>query len=118
MKIYTKTGDQGETGLFAGPRVRKDHPRIEAFGTVDELNAALGMVRCGTLPDDMDMLLDRVQGELFAVGADLAAPHPKGPGTAWVGADHVKALEEMIDRYEARLPLLTQFILHTIEQQE
>ena len=111
MKIYTKTGDQGETGLFAGPRVRKDHPRIEAFGTVDELNAALGMVRCETLPDDMDMLLDRVQGELFAVGADLATPHPKVPGTAWVGADHVKALEEMIDQYEAQLPRLTQFIL-------
>lgn len=79
MKIYTKTGDAGETGLFGGPRVRKDHARIEAFGTVDELNSQLGVVRSLPLPEGIDSLLRRVQCELFDMGAQLATPDPAGP---------------------------------------
>ena len=77
MKIYTKTGDAGETGLFGGPRVKKDDPRVEAYGAVDELNAALGVARAagaGAAPD-LDQLLDAVQHRLFTVGAELATPH-------------------------------------------
>ena len=74
MKIYTKTGDDGETGLYAGNRVRKDHPRIEAYGTVDELNAVLGMARGEALPGDMDALLAAIQNSLFNLGAELATP--------------------------------------------
>lgn len=111
MKIYTRTGDLGETGLFAGPRVGKDMPRIEVFGTVDELNALLGMVRTETLPEGMDRLLERVQNELFEVGAELATPDPVAKGTRTIGQEHVKALETAIDQYEAALPPLKEFIL-------
>lgn len=111
MKIYTKTGDDGETGLFGGPRVRKDHPRIESYGTVDELNALLGLVRCGPLPRDIDELLARIQNELFDLGAELASPEPARMGTAKLGPQQVAALELAIDRYEADLPPLKQFIL-------
>ena len=68
-KIYTKTGEGGETGLFAGPRVSKDDPRIEAYGTVDELNSFLGVVRTESLPEGMDNLLGHIQNDLFTVGA-------------------------------------------------
>jgi cob(I)alamin adenosyltransferase len=111
MKIYTKTGDAGETGLFAGPRVRKDDPRIEAYGCVDELNAALGLARCETLPPEIEKTLVRVQSELFAVGAELATPDPAKHGTQLVGESHVEALERAIDACEAELPPLKQFIL-------
>lgn len=111
MKIYTKTGDDGETGLFAGPRVRKDDLRIEAYGEVDELNSVLGIVRGATPPADIDQLLDRIQNELFAVGAELATPDPAAHGTRLIGEPHIAALETAIDRHEATLPLLRQFIL-------
>ncbi len=65
MKIYTKTGDEGKTGLFGGPRVAKDDPRINAYGSVDELNAVLGLARTEALPPEIDQLLARVQNELF-----------------------------------------------------
>ncbi|MEN6495126.1 MAG: ATP:cob(I)alamin adenosyltransferase, partial [Thermoguttaceae bacterium] len=74
MKIYTRTGDLGETGLFAGPRVGKDMARIEVFGTIDELSAVLGVVRAEPLPEDLDSLLARIQNELFDLGAELATP--------------------------------------------
>ena len=70
MKIYTKSGDEGKTGLFGGPRVWKDDPRIEAYGTVDELNALLGVVRAGQLSETVDGPLERVQHDLFAIGED------------------------------------------------
>jgi cob(I)alamin adenosyltransferase len=111
MKIYTKTGDDGETGLFAGPRVRKDDPRIEAYGTVDELNALLGLARCEQLPAEIEACLVRVQSELFSVGAELATPEPEKHGTALVGDPHVAALEAEIDHLDAALPPLRQFIL-------
>jgi cob(I)alamin adenosyltransferase len=111
MKIYTKTGDDGETGLYRGPRVRKDAIRIEAYGTVDELNAVLGVVRTETLPEDVDTLLGRIQHHLFDLGAELATPNAAAQGMAMIGATHIEILEHAIDHYEERLPPLTSFIL-------
>jgi cob(I)alamin adenosyltransferase len=111
MRIYTRTGDEGETGLFGGPRVRKDDARIEAYGTVDELNAAIGIARCESLPPEIDQCLLRVQNELFSVGAELATPDPDKHGTALIGDRHIAALEAAIDRLEEGLPKLRTFIL-------
>lgn len=111
MKIYTKTGDDGETGLFGGPRVRKDAPRIEAYGAVDELNAVLGLARAETLPPDMDALLASIQNGLFDLGAELATPEPAKMGVSTVGASQIAKLETAIDHYEATLPALKQFVL-------
>jgi cob(I)alamin adenosyltransferase len=111
MKIYTKTGDAGETGLFAGARVRKDDARIEAYGTVDELNAALGLARCESLPPEIEQTLERVQSELFSVGAELATPQPEKHGMALIGDPHIALLERAIDNLEAGLPPLKHFIL-------
>jgi cob(I)alamin adenosyltransferase len=111
MKIYTKTGDEGETGLFAGARVRKDDVRIEAYGTVDELNAALGVARAERLPPEIDRTLERVQSELFSVGAELATPEPAKHGMVLVGEEQIASLEKAIDHLEAGLPPLKQFVL-------
>jgi cob(I)alamin adenosyltransferase len=111
MKIYTKTGDRGETGLYGGGRVRKDAPRIEAYGAVDELNAVLGMARAEAPPAEIDRLLARLQNELFDVGAELATIDPAAFGVAAVGATQVAALEADIDHYQEGLPPLRQFIL-------
>jgi cob(I)alamin adenosyltransferase len=108
MKIYTKTGDAGETGLFGGPRVRKDHARIEAFGTVDELNSQLGVVRSLPLPEGIDGVLRRIQCELFELGAQLATPDPADDR---IGPDHVAAIEREIDAAESGLAPLDCFIL-------
>jgi len=111
MKIYTKTGDSGDTGLFGGPRVRKDCPRIEAYGTVDELNAVLGLARCEPLALDFDALLARIQNDLFDVGAELATPEAQTKQVPTIGATHITALETAIDHWEAVLTPLRQFIL-------
>jgi cob(I)alamin adenosyltransferase len=111
MKIYTKTGDDGETGLFGGPRIAKDAPRIEAYGTVDELNSVLGMVRAELAPGDIDELVARIQNELFELGAQLATPDPAAHRTALLGSRQIEALESAIDRYEAGLEPLKQFVL-------
>lgn len=111
MKIYTKTGDEGQTGLFAGPRVRKDDVHIEAYGAVDELNAFLGLARSESLPVEVEAILAEVQNELFAVGAELATPDPQKHGTALIAERHSRALELAIDQMESHLPPLTQFIL-------
>ncbi|HMC09822.1 MAG TPA: cob(I)yrinic acid a,c-diamide adenosyltransferase [Pirellulaceae bacterium] len=111
MKIYTKTGDAGETGLFAGARVRKDDARIEAYGTVDELNAAIGLARAEPLPPEIEQTLERVQSELFSVGAELATPEPAKHGTALVGDAQIMLLEKAIGLLEAGLPPLRHFIL-------
>jgi cob(I)alamin adenosyltransferase len=116
MKIYTKTGDSGQTGLFAGPRVLKDDPRIEAYGTVDELNAVLGWVRvegaaAASDAGTMDRLLAQIQADLFSVGAQLATPDPAAHGTDLIHEAHVAALESAIDAYESQLQPLQQFIL-------
>ncbi|HSA58303.1 MAG TPA: cob(I)yrinic acid a,c-diamide adenosyltransferase [bacterium] len=113
MKIYTKTGDQGETGLFGGPRVRKDHARIRAYGEVDELNAVVGFARAANRDGGVDGLLQAIQNDLFDVGAVLAAPDPeklKGKGR-FAGAREVERLEREIDRMEKDLSPLETFIL-------
>ena len=77
MKIYTRTGDSGETGLFGGGRVPKDHPRVTAYGEVDELNSAIGLVRATPPLDFADRLLEGIQRDLFAIGGQLASPDPE-----------------------------------------
>jgi cob(I)alamin adenosyltransferase len=111
MKIYTKTGDLGETGLYGGGRVRKDDPRIAAYGTVDELNAVLGLARAEGLPAEIDQLLARMQSELFDLGAELATLDPQKLGTSIIQEAQIAALEAAIDKFEERLPPLKQFIL-------
>mgnify|MGYP001582762114 CR=1 FL=1 len=113
-KIYTRTGDKGETGLFGGPRVRKSDPRIEAYGAVDELNASLG--RAGTLirEEDLSASVRRIQNDLFDIGAFLAAPNPsrlEGRGTSSIRQEDVDRLEQAIDRYDRELPPLRNFVL-------
>ncbi|MFO7169853.1 MAG: cob(I)yrinic acid a,c-diamide adenosyltransferase [Chloroflexota bacterium] len=110
MKIYTKTGDAGETGLWGGRRVPKDSLRVHAYGTVDECNAAIGLARAAGLPPELDALLEQVQSQLFVVGADLATPG-EAPSIPRVGAAEVTFLEEAIDRLDAGLEPLRQFIL-------
>lgn len=111
MKIYTRTGDSGSTGLFGGPRVSKDDARIEAYGTVDELNAALGIARASGLSKVIDQELMQIQNELFAMGAELATPDPEGQGTRVLGPVHIHRIEQWIDRHEDQLPPLRSFIL-------
>ncbi len=111
MKIYTKTGDDGSTGLFGGPRVRKDDPRIEAYGDVDELNASLGWARSRELPEAIDELLHQIQNDLFTAGAQLATPDPEKQLAAAIGLDDIEALENAIDHFDANLPPLKNFIL-------
>jgi cob(I)alamin adenosyltransferase len=112
LKIYTKTGDDGTTGLLGAGRVAKDDPRIDSYGTVDELNAVLGLARAsGGLDPDADALVARVQDELFAVGAALADPDPNGRFHNAVAEEYAGRLEAEIDRLEAELPPLTRFIL-------
>jgi cob(I)alamin adenosyltransferase len=111
MKIYTKTGDRGETGTFGGPRIRKDDARIEAMGDVDELNAAVGLIRCEALDKRMDQLLRSIQNELFDLGAEIATPEPERMGTKRVTAGLIARIESAIDEYEAQLPPLAAFIL-------
>jgi cob(I)alamin adenosyltransferase len=113
MKIYTKTGDRGETSLFAGGRVDKDALRVEAYGTVDELNACLGVV-CAQLADgEVFECLRRIQVELFDMGADLATPMTAATRKPIprIREEQTTRLEEWIDRYEEELPPLTRFIL-------
>ncbi len=113
MKIYTKTGDGGETGLFGGPRVRKSDARVSAYGDVDELNAAIGLVRAGVEDPELEAHLARVQDELFCVGAELATPPDAKARSAVppVEPRWTAALEAAIDAWELELPPLHQFVL-------
>lgn len=111
MKIYTKTGDAGETGLFGGPRVEKDSPRIEAYGTVDELNSILGLARAESVPDEVERMLEIVQNHLFDLGAELATPDPAQKGVNLLGEPQVLWMESLIDTFEAELQPLKAFIL-------
>ena len=110
MKIYTKTGDAGETSLLGGERVRKDHHRIEAYGTIDELNSHIGVVRATWPGGPIDAELAAIQSELFDIGALLAsaAPNEKFRG---VREERIEALESAIDRMEAELAPLKNFVL-------
>ena len=111
MKIYTRSGDEGMTGLLGPRRVFKDNARIDAYGTVDELNAVLGVVRAEGLPADMDNLLKACQEDLFELGSALADPDPKGRFFHAISEVHVERLEAAIDRMEGELQPLTSFIL-------
>ena len=111
-KIYTRRGDDGSTGLFGGPRVRKDDLRVAAYGDVDELNSALGVAR-EELSADLLQLVDELQSELFTLGSELATPDAeKAPKEVpRVTAQHVERLEREIDRLTAELPEMRNFIL-------
>jgi cob(I)alamin adenosyltransferase len=114
VKIYTRTGDAGETSLFDGTRVRKSEPRVDAYGEVDEVNACLGLARASCTDHDIDAELVHLQQDLFALGARLADPAEKIAARvtkAALGDDDVTRLEQLIDRYEAELPPLRRFIL-------
>jgi len=114
VKIYTGGGDGGETGLLGGARVPKDHARVEAYGAVDELGSVLGVARAAGVPEELDDLADRIQRQLFVLGADLATP-PDGDlpagRTLRLPDDAAEQLEPEIDACEAKLPPLQNFIL-------
>jgi cob(I)alamin adenosyltransferase len=113
VKIYTKTGDSGETGLFGGPRVRKSDARVEAYGEVDELNAAIGAARALVEDPEIEAQLARIQEELFCVGAELATPHGAKARSAIppVDPEWTARLEAAMDGWEPELAPLTKFVL-------
>ena len=114
MKIYTRTGDQGQTSLFDHRRVSKADPRVDAYGEVDELNAWLGFVRAMGIGADLDDALVRIQRDLFALGAQLADPSEKiaaRVSKATLGDEDVGRLEKLIDWLDTELRPLTKFIL-------
>ncbi len=120
MAVYTRTGDKGETGLFGGGRVPKSHPRVAAYGEIDELNSALGAVRAALRSDpalaSVDQALARVQAECFIIGALLATPAGKigklsAPFDTGLPADAPKRLEDEIDAWDKNLDPLRTFIL-------
>lgn len=115
MKIYTRTGDTGETALFGGGRVRKDHPRTSAYGDVDELNSAIGVARAAAPTEMFDDLLDGVQRDLFAIGGRLATPEPekvaKAIAKAVLPPERVASLERVMDEAEGELPPLRAFVI-------
>ncbi|MFP4370436.1 MAG: cob(I)yrinic acid a,c-diamide adenosyltransferase [Candidatus Kapaibacterium sp.] len=113
MKIYTKTGDDGSTGLYSGLRVSKSSLRVEAYGCVDELNSVIGMAVSKGMPAEIKKDINTINHKLFRLGSDLATPldpEPKFPVTR-VGADDIKWLEENIDEYERHLEPLQNFIV-------
>jgi len=113
-RIYTKSGDAGETSLGDGSRVAKTHPRIAAYGGVDELNAVLGMVLSAGVPETWRILLQRIQNDLFDLGADLCVPLSEAPAAnppLRVTAAQVEQLEHWIDELNERLSPLTSFVL-------
>lgn len=115
MRIYTKTGDEGHTGLFGGGRVEKDHPRVSAYGDVDELNSALGVVRATQPVHFFDDLFESIQRDLFAIGGHLATPDPdkvrEALAKAELSADRVAQFEKLMDDADKELPALRAFVL-------
>jgi cob(I)alamin adenosyltransferase len=119
MKVYTKTGDKGTTALFGGTRVPKHHIRIESYGTVDELNSHIGLIRDQDINPDYKKILERVQDRLFTVGAILATPPDKEVlkngkerlNIPKIAASDVEQLENEIDSMETALPPMTHFVL-------
>ncbi len=113
-RIYTKSGDAGETGLGDGARVPKDHARVEAYGSVDELNAVLGLLvslGCNGDAKEVAAVIRDIQNDLFDVGADLCVPDRGQAGGLRVRAEQAARLESIIDQYNARLQPLTSFVL-------
>ena len=112
MKIYTRTGDGGETGLFGGERVSKDVLRIEAYGAVDELNSLVGVVRALRPKKKIDNVLRQIQHDLFILGADLATPDQKKRSSIpRIKHSHSASMEKLIDAFEMSLQRLKVFIL-------
>jgi len=112
MKIYTKGGDQGETGLFSGARVPKNHVRIQAYGDLDELNAILGLVLGqDKVPTPLYDRLFRIQNELFQLGAELATPSNVKSSVIVLGLQAISMLEDEIDEMQKQVPTLKNFIL-------
>lgn len=112
MKIYTKTGDKGETGLFGGDRVAKDAPRIEAYGTVDELNSLVGVIRALRPNRKIDRVLEKIQSDLFVLGADLATRETtKRSLIPRISLSQITSLEKTIDSLQSSLRPLKAFIL-------
>ncbi|MGH8283340.1 MAG: cob(I)yrinic acid a,c-diamide adenosyltransferase [Gammaproteobacteria bacterium] len=105
-KIYTRTGDDGSTGLGDGTRVQKDDSSVEAYGTVDELNSTIGLLLADKLPTNVSECLTRIQHELFDLGSELCLP-----GYKVITADHIAWLEQTLDHFNADLPPLKEFIL-------
>src|SRR5262245_35403711 len=112
-KVYTRTGDDGTTGLGSGDRVGKDSPRIEAYGTVDELNSAIGLALAAGVNDAIAPALARIQNDLFHLGSDLCVPEEEKSRrpVPQIEARHVEALEELMDRLSEELPALENFVL-------
>jgi cob(I)alamin adenosyltransferase len=110
VKIYTKTGDEGETGLFGGGRVPKDDPRVQAYGDVDELNAWIGFAVAIHLPSFEAKVFEAIQRDLFTIGAELATPNAAKLRTS-LEASTVSTLESVIDSYDGKLAPLKNFIL-------
>lgn len=111
MKIYTKTGDSGLTSLFGGGRVQKNAVRIEAYGTVDELNSTIGVVRAHNPSKRVDEMLTTIQNELFILGSDLATPHDSRAQIDRITAEMSARLEKWIDELDAQLEPLRYFVL-------
>jgi cob(I)alamin adenosyltransferase len=110
VKLYTKTGDEGQTGLIGGQRVAKDHPRVSAYGGVDELNCALGWVIAAMPHPDLNSELQQIQDKLFVLGAELANPDSK-VATPSISEADITLLESWIDKASDAVPPLRQFIL-------
>jgi cob(I)alamin adenosyltransferase len=115
MRIYTKTGDAGDTGLFGGGRVAKDHLRVAAYGDVDELNSAIGLARATPPADWFGPELEAIQRDLFALGGQLATPDPEKVRAALAKAElsesRITAMEQAMDAAEGELPPLRAFVL-------
>lgn len=113
MKIYTKTGDKGQTGLIGGSRVSKNNPRLEAYGTIDELNSFIGILNTHQLPEQTTDFLQSIQHHLFVIGSNLATDQQRTTlkSASIVEEQDIVELENEIDRMEATLPKLTNFIL-------
>ena len=111
MKIYTKTGDNGTTGVYGGGRVLKCDLRIAAYGTIDELNSSIGLARAHALPPAIDAPLEMVQRHLFSIGAELATVDPDKHHMRWASAEPIRSLEQAIDDCESQLEPLKNFIL-------
>ncbi len=111
MKIYTKTGDKGQTSLIGGTRVSKADLRLDTYGTADELNAYVGWLRAKELPQDEDAVLGMIQHKLFNLGAYLASETETSKGDRWIEAADVSFLEQTIDVWSECLPTMHGFIL-------
>lgn len=113
IKIYTKTGDDGTTGLIGGSRVKKYDSRLEAYGTIDELNSVIGVLCSLELPVNVVGLLNKIQNKLFNIGSLLASDDKGAAFTAnlAITAENIKDLEDAIDEYQSQLPELTHFII-------